>query len=144
MWDGSEIAPAGCYEHNGGSVGTWTTSRRTRLMQIDFCFQLGRRSLNETQPTGMALPVLMPTKVPPTVTAPAVQHRIACHHLIAGAKKKNLTSRGNLVAWYKRCIHPGFFMDAYINVPRHSGATLTPDRQLQPPRERPSPHQVRR
>jgi hypothetical protein len=80
-------------------------------MQIDFCFQLGRRPLNETQPTGMALPVLMPTQVPTHRNwAPAVQHRIACRHLIAGAKKENVTPRGNPVAWYKRCTHPGFFL----------------------------------
>ena len=68
---------------------------------------------------------MMLTETPPR--AP-VQHQVACRHLIAVAKKKGLTSRSNLPAWYKRCIHPrihpGFFMDAYVNVLRHSGVML--------------------
>ena len=69
-----------------------------------------------------------PAPTPPPLSAIAtrapVQHQVACRHLIAVAKKKGLTSRNNLPAWYKRCIHPGFFMDAYVNVLRHSGVML--------------------
>jgi len=80
-----------------------------------------------------------------------VQHQVACRHLIALAKKKNLTPRSNLPVWYKRCTHPGFFMGAYVNVLRHSGVMLVNPNHIanDPDRINPRPpqdqaHQVRR